>query len=382
MQYNRSSERYPRPSFLGNLPFLVIIFLGILICWWIFFHREKVYDSGAEPRPIVPRGDLAADEQGTIELFERISPSVVHITTTALFMERDFFSTNVQEKKSGDGSGFVWNRDGHIVTNYHVIHGARNVLVKFADQETYRARVIGSAKDKDIAVLHINAPPDKLVPIPVGESTGLRVGQKVFAIGNPFGCDQSLTTGVVSALGRQVESVTGRPIYNVIQTDAAINPGNSGGPLLDSAGRIIGMNTMIMSPSGSSAGVGFAVPVNTVNAVVPLIIRRGDLGRPGLGVEIMGGYAARRNGIPQGVLVMVVHGGSAAEAAGLRASKHDRVERTVTLGDVILEVNGTPVDDYDSLANELARYNVGDEVTLTVGRSGDVVRIPITLQSL
>jgi len=379
MQYERKQERYSQPSLLGSLPFLFIIVLGAVVCWWFFFHESTPSDSSIDPRPVTARDSLAADETSTIALFERTSPSVVHIATTTLKPKRSFLTLNIYEMPKGDGSGFVWDRDGHIVTNFHVIQDARSLRVKFSDQTVYRARLVGAAPDKDIAVLHIDVPPEKLHPIPVGGSSDLRVGQKVFAIGNPFGFDQSLSTGVVSALGREIESVTGKPITDMIQTDAAINPGNSGGPLLDSAGLLIGVNTAIISPSRASAGVGFAVPVDTVNAVVPLLIARGNVGRPGLGVEVA---SASRYGIKEGALIMKVSGGSAAEVAGLQGSWVDRFNGTIYFGDIILEISGARIKDSDALSHELSRYDIGDEVTLTIKRNKETIRIPVTLQAI
>jgi S1-C subfamily serine protease len=380
MQYEKMKERDPRPSFLGTLPFIFIIALGIAACWWFFFHEpSSPYDPDATPRPVTARGNLAADELSTIELFEHVSPAVVHITTTTLQPKRSYLTLNIYEMPQGDGSGFVWDRDGHVVTNFHVIQNAQGFSVKFSDQSVYRARLVGAAPDKDIAVLHIDAPADKLHPIPVGRSSDLRVGQKVFAIGNPFGFDQSLSTGVVSALGREITSVTRKPISDVIQTDAAINPGNSGGPLLDSAGRLIGINTSIASPSRASAGVGFAVPVDTVNSVVPLIIQRGNVGRPGLGITVM---PASRYGAQEGALILEVVGGSAAQVAGLRETWIDRVDGSIYFGDIILEINGARIKDSDALSSELARYNVGDEVTLTIRRNKENLRVPVTLQAI
>jgi S1-C subfamily serine protease len=221
----------------------------------------------------VPRGELAADEQSTIALYKRCAPSVVHITSLA--RQTNPYTLNVQQIPRGTGSGFVWSKDGFVVTNYHVIQGASGATVTLADGTSHRARLVGAYPDKDLAVLRIDAPAAALYPIDVGTSADLQVGQKVFAIGNPFGLDQTLTTGVISALNREIESVTGRPIRGVVQTDAAINPGNSGGPLLDSYGRLIGVNTAIASPNGASAGIGFAIPVDEVNRVVPELIAKG-----------------------------------------------------------------------------------------------------------
>ena len=238
----------------------------------------------AVPRAVADRGPLAAGERQTIELFEASSPSVVYITTVRV--GRDRFSRNLLEIPQGTGTGFVWDDRGHVVTNFHVLHGAQIARVTLDDQTTWEAKLVGVSPDKDLAVLQIEAPTEALHAIPIGTSGDLKVGQKVLAIGNPFGLDHTLTTGVISGLGREIKSVAGRPIQNVIQTDAAINPGNSGGPLLDSAGRLIGVNTMIYSPSGAYAGVGFAVPADTVNRIVPKLIVYGKIVRPGLGVEI------------------------------------------------------------------------------------------------
>ncbi|MDP3225440.1 MAG: trypsin-like peptidase domain-containing protein, partial [Rubrivivax sp.] len=238
--------------------------------------------ADAVPRAITPRGPLTADELVHVDLFKRSSPSVVHITS--LGVQRDMFSANVQQVPRGTGTGFVWDGNGHIVTNFHVIQGANGARVTLADQTSFDAQLVGAFPDRDLAVLKIDAPKDKLPPIAVGSSKDLLEGQRVYAIGNPFGLDQTLTTGIVSALNREIESFNQRTIRGVIQTDAAINPGNSGGPLLDSAGRLIGVNTQIASPSGASAGIGFAIPVDEVNRIVPRLIRDGRFVRPALGI--------------------------------------------------------------------------------------------------
>ena len=267
-----------------SFPLLFWIILAAVV--WLAYETFKpsLLDPDARPRVVTARGDLALDEQATIDLFRSASPSVVYITSIAF--RRNLFSLNVYEIPQGTGSGFIWDDQGRIVTNYHVISDANRIEVTLADRSTWKGVLVGAAPDRDIAVLKISAPSSKLQPITIGDSTDLQVGQKVFAIGNPFGLDQTLTTGIVSALGREITSRTGRTIHDVIQTDAAINPGNSGGPLLDSAGRLIGVNTAIYSPSGASAGVGFAVPISEVNKVVPEIIRKGRVIRPGLGVSL------------------------------------------------------------------------------------------------
>ncbi|NNE44644.1 MAG: trypsin-like serine protease, partial [Gemmatimonadetes bacterium] len=327
---------------------------------------------------VTPRGDLAEDEKSTIELFRAASPSVVYITNVTI--RRNIFTRNVSEVPQGTGSGFIWDRDGHVVTNWHVIEGAQAARVTLADNSTWDARLVGAAPDQDLAVLSIDAPRERLVPVSVGQSADLLVGQKVFAIGNPFGLDQTLTTGVISALGREITSRTGRTIDGVIQTDAAINPGNSGGPLLDSAGRLIGMNTAIYSPTGSSSGVGFAVPVDTINRVAPQLLRHGRVIRPGLGVRIADDAAARQLGV-EGVLVFDVAKGSAAERAGIIGTVRDQRGRLI-LGDLIVGIGRRNVEDTDSLLGALERHEVGDTVEVRIIRQGEPITLDVTLQEV
>src|SRR6185295_3452494 len=282
--------------------FCLILAVALSAAGLFFFKASWVrsaslFDPRAAPRPVTPRGDLLGDEKSTITLFRQASPSVVNIT--AIGVERDLFTLNLYQIPQGTGSGFVWDTNGDIITNVHVSQNADAAQVTLADQSNWRARVVGTAPDKDLAVLRIDAPANRLHPIPIGTSKDLQVGQSVFAIGNPFGLDQTLTTGVISALNREIESVTRRPIQGVIQSDAAINPGNSGGPLLDSAGRLIGVNTAIYSPSGASAGIGFAIPVDTVNRIVPRLIRDGRFIRPALGVTAGSESLAKVLGAPK-----------------------------------------------------------------------------------
>jgi S1-C subfamily serine protease len=323
--------------------------------------------ADAVPRAVAPRGALSADELNNIAVFKAASPSVVNIT--ALTVERDFFSFDEQQVPRGTGTGFAWDDQGHIVTNFHVIQGASAARVTLADQTTHRAELVGAFPDRDLAVLRISAPKSKLPALPVGSSRDLQVGQRVFAIGNPFGLDQTLTTGIVSALGREIESVTRRRIRNVIQTDAAINPGNSGGPLLDSAGRLIGVNTMIYSPSGGSSGIGFAIPVDEVNRIVPRLIRDGRFVRPALGVSSASTALSRALELPAGVALVAVTRGGAAQRAGLQPFRRGADGRIVQ-GDVITAVNDEPVADFDDLLTSLERFRPGDQVTLTVWRAG------------
>ena len=356
---------------------LLLLLVGVV---WLLVDRYRyvIHDPTAAPRPITPRGDLASAEQTNIEVFQHASPSVVYITSLAI--QRDRFTLNLLEIPQGTGSGFIWDSNGRVITNFHVIQNAGGAKVTLADHSTWDARLVGVAPDQDLAVLSINAPPNRLKPLPIGRSTGLQVGQHVFAIGNPFGLDQTLTTGIISALGREINAVSGRIIPDVIQTDAAINPGNSGGPLLDSAGRLIGVNTAIYSPSGSSAGIGFAVPVDTVNRVVPQLIRHGRVIRPGLGGQFANDATAQRMGI-KGVLTVEVTKGSAAESAGLQGMRRNR-QGDLILGDVIVAIEQEPTASLDDLMRVLDQYNVGDTVSVVVVRNGQRLTLPVTLQAL
>lgn len=358
---------------------ILLLILGFVagISWNSLALQKIAFEETSRPRLVTPRGDLAADEQATIELFQQASPSVVYITS--LTVQRSFFNLNILEIPQGNGSGFVWDQQGHIVTNFHVIQNADAAQVTLADQSTWEARLIGVAPEKDLAVLRIEAPKEKLRPIPLGTSHELKVGQKAFAIGNPFGLDQTLTTGIVSALGREIESVAGIQIPDVIQTDAAINPGNSGGPLLDSGGRLIGVNTAIYSPSGASAGVGFAIPVDTVNWVVPDLIAYGKLIRPTLGVQTASPQLTQRLGI-EGALILNVLPGSGAEQAGLRPTRRDAFGR-VKLGDIIVAIDDYPVRSSNDLILLLEKRKAGEKVRVTVLRDDQKYQVEIILQS-
>ena len=368
-----------RPRF-RLAPLLLPLLLGLVLGFYLF----RVLDVGLRrppptPRAVTPRGDLDAEEKSNIELFRESSPSVVYITTHARRL--DFWTRNVTEIPRGTGSGFVWDSAGHVVTNFHVLQGASTADVSLAGRTGYKAAFVGGAPQYDLAVLRIGAPRQDLHPIAVGTSRDLQVGQRVYAIGNPFGLDRTLTTGIVSALGRTIQSVSGRPIEDVIQTDAAINPGNSGGPLLDSAGRLIGVNTAIYSPSGSSAGIGFAVPVDTVARVVPQLIAHGRIVRPTLGISVderVNLVLTREMGV-EGVMVLGVAPGSSAEAAGLLAAERAS-DGSVVPGDVIQEVDGKTVRSVDDLLGALEAHDVGDRVTLKVQREGRRVEVPVTLQ--
>src|SRR5688572_26713059 len=341
-------------------------------------QQRSVASSGTavQPRAVQPRGPLSADERNTISVFESVSPSVVYITTVQYV--RDFFSRNVMRVPQGTGSGFIWDEQGRVVTNYHVVRDAQEATVRLGDQRSFRARLVGASIDHDIAVLEIDVPEDLPAPISIGSSDELRVGQTVLAIGNPFGLDHTLTTGIVSALNRTVENELGGEIDNVIQTDAAINPGNSGGPLIDSAGRLVGINTMIYSPSGAYAGIGFAVPVDTINRVVPRLIAYGEYIRPTLGIEARDDVSRQLLGGDEGVVVIRVVPGSPAARAGLRAAEQTGAGR-VRLGDVIVAIDGQPVATMGMFVNLLDAHEFGDRVTLTVRRGDERIEVPVTL---
>nr|WP_143903585.1 trypsin-like peptidase domain-containing protein [Tepidimonas thermarum] len=333
----------------------------------------------AAERTVTPRGDLAADEQATIELFEKARDSVVFISTAQVV--RDAWTRNVWEVPRGNGSGFIWDDAGHVVTNFHVIEGASSATVRLADGRDYRAALVGASPAHDIAVLRIGVGFKRPPPVPIGTSHDLKVGQKVFAIGNPFGLDWTLTTGIVSALDRTLDGGAGKPpIQHLIQTDAAINPGNSGGPLLDSAGRLIGINTAIYSPSGASAGIGFAVPVDTVRRVVPQLIERGRYVRPALGIEVdetLNQRLAQATGVA-GVYVLRVQPGGAADKAGLQAVRLG--PQGLEPGDVITAVQGQPVESVAQLLARLDDFQVGDTVRLRVRRGEASRELDLTLQ--
>jgi len=325
--------------------------------------------------PPAPQPQLQAEERATIALFEHASPAVVYITSLAV--QQDLFSLDLTAIPQGTGSGFIWDRQGHVVTNFHVIAEASALRVTLADQSNWNAKVVGAAPEKDLAVLKIDAPANRLTALPLGNSAGLKVGQSVFAIGNPFGFDQSLTTGVVSALGREMQSIGGAPLRDVIQTDAAINPGNSGGPLLDSSGRLIGVNTAIYSPSGSSAGIGFAIAVHDVAWVVPDLIRYGRVRRPTLGVELAPEGLGQRLGV-EGAIVYRVERGSGADRAGIEGIQRGNFGRW-ELGDVIVSLDGQPVTSQGALQVALEGKQAGQTVRVGLQRGNRRVEVAVPL---
>jgi S1-C subfamily serine protease len=370
---------------------LRVLSIGVVVCVLLLpFRQSEAAEWGkplgeayegleGKPRPVAPApAELSPDERATMAVFERTTKSVVFIANTAI--QRDFWSLDIMEVPQGSGSGFVWNKQGHIVTNFHVIYGASSIKVTLADRSEHQARLVGADPDHDLAVLQIQAPESLVEPLAIGASHDLRVGQKVLAIGNPFGLDHTLTTGVVSALGRTIKSMTNRTIEGVIQTDAAINPGNSGGPLLDSSGRLIGVNTQIVSPSGAYAGIGFAVPVDTVNRIVPELIKHGKLIRPGLGISLIPDSIARRWGV-KGLIIGKVSRGGSADRAGLRGAR-ETVTGRVELGDILVAVDGKPVETVDDLMDVMENHKVGDRVRVDVIRSNKRQSIDVILQAM
>ncbi len=358
----------------NNFPRLIVIWILIITSLWLGerFVRS-VFLTASEPRSVTPRGSLTEMENHTVELFKTLAPSVVYIVTESRRTGPFGFSA----EQRGTGSGFVWDAAGHVVTNYHVLAEAERLWVRVNDTETVSARRVGIAPDYDLAVLALSSTRSVLRPIPVGTSNDLKVGQSVFAIGNPFGLSRTLTTGVISALNRRLPTAPNREIRGAIQTDAAINPGNSGGPLLDSAGRLIGVNTAILSETGVYAGIGFAVPVDVVNRVVPELIARGRVERPGIGIVALPEEVNARLGVT-GIIIESVVPGSTAQAAGL--SGIDRYRRTI--GDIITHVNGEPVYSVADLAAILQEAGVGAEVELTLIRNNRRRKVRIEVMNI
>ncbi len=331
--------------------------------------------TGAE-RPIPDHA--LAHERNTIEAFRGAADSVVFVTNERL--QRSFRSLNISKIPQNTGSGIIWDERGHVLTNLHVIQGANALSITLKDGSTHDARVVGFDPNKDLAVLKIEANAARLVPITRGRSAHLVVGQKVLAIGNPFGLDHTLTVGVISALGREIQSVAGTTIEDVIQTDASINPGNSGGPLLDSAGRMIGVNTSIVSPVGQSAGIGFAVPVDTIERIVPQLIQYGKVRRAGLGIHILRDAYSQQWGI-SGVIIREVQANAPAGRAGLRSMRVDR-RGTVVSFDVITAIGEEPISGYDDLYQALDGREPGDRVTVHYERDGQPRKTTLILQEL
>jgi len=346
------------------------------MAWLAPLYGAERQTAPAVTPATAPDEGLSELERRTIKVYETCSPAVVAVANKA--MVQDWFSMRVYEVPQGTGTGFIWDRKGHVITNYHVIHEAAELQVTLRDGTSYEAEVVGADPDHDLAVLRIRAPEAALVPIPVGVSRNLRVGQTVLAIGNPFGLDTSLSVGIVSALGRTIEAMTGRSIREVIQTDAAINPGNSGGPLLDSSGRLVGINTAIMSTSGSYAGVGFAVPVDTVRRIVPQLIATGRVQRVGLGIEMVPDHIMASLNVEGVGILRPLPGGGAAKAGleGIRRSGRGGF----VLGDVIVDIDKAPVKSIDDLAAALDQRQPGDEVQVVIVRGKKRYTVTVALQ--
>ena len=367
----------------GWIIFGLLVALAALLFRYHQPIQRDLFRADAAPRAITPRGELAVVETSQIELFEQAAPAVVNIDTLG-----ETAGPEAMEIPRGNGSGFVWDEAGYLVTNFHVVAEAfanplaSRIRVTFADRTSQPATIVGVVPDKDLAVLKVDATRNQLVAIPIGSSADLRVGQNVYAIGSPFGLEQTFTTGVVSAVGRSIRSPTNAAIYDVIQTDAAINPGNSGGPLLDSAGRLVGVNTAISTDRGGSNGVGFAIPIDTVNHYVPQLIATGRIERPGLGVSVT---TSRDPAVP-GAEIVKVYPDTAAAAAGLRGID----QTTGTPGDLVVGVDGQPIESSDDLIRTVNKRRVGETLRLTVVRRGPLdselpaesIEVDVTLQEL
>jgi S1-C subfamily serine protease len=321
---------------------------------------------------------LLEDERNTVNTFKNTVQSVVNVTNIQK-VSGSLFDYNAHEAPVGAGTGFVWDKKGHIITNFHVIQGGDKFLVTFrGDKKPYKADLVGKVSNKDVAVLKLSEMPKKLVPIKVGRSKTLQVGQKTMAIGNPFGLDHTITSGIVSALDRKIMGIGNVRIFGMIQTDASINPGNSGGPLLDSNGALIGMNTVIYSKSGSSAGIGFAVPVDTISRIVPDLIKNGKVTRPGLGIGPASEYQKSRLGVEKGIVVLYVDPKGGAGKAGIQGFTKDKYGRQYP-GDIILAIDKKSVNTVDDIYHALGKYKVGDVVTADIFRKGKVKKVEIKL---
>jgi len=365
MSRPRSERDEPAFSGLFSGTFLSLVVLALAV---VYGGRglAGLLRPAPEPRPVEVRGELTPEERTTVALFQRASPAVVSITASNLYRQRG--ERPVQEVPEGSGSGFVWDEEGHVVTNLHVVREGSLFTVRFQDRSAYRAELVGAAPDYDLAVLKVEAPREKLAPLPLGSSRDLVVGQRSYAIGYPFDLEQTLTTGVVSGLDRRIRSQSNLNINGVIQTDAAINPGNSGGPLLDSSGRLIGVNTAIASATGANTGVGFAVPVDTVNRIVPRILAEGWLERAGLGIVIAEDFHASDRGLSGAVVDSLSPAGPAARA-GLVGLRRDETG-AIRLGDVIVGIDGQEIRSAADLYQALEPYRAGDVVRVRLDRPG------------
>lgn len=356
-----------RNSFLFRLGAIALVGVMLIATWQGFpLLLAEVFGSGS-PRAVTPRGDLAADEQSTIALFENARGSVAYIATTERVV--DPFTRNPLQVPRGSGSGFFWDNLGHVVTNHHVIAGAGGATVRLADGRAFEATLVASSPDHDLAVLRVAIPTGRPAPLPIASSAELRVGQKVFAIGNPFGLDWTLTTGVISALNRELPGDNGGTIEGLIQTDAAINPGNSGGALVDASGNLVGINSAIYSRTGGSQGIGFAIPVSIARKVMEQIIKSGSVTRGWVGVEVqdLSPELAESFSLKsaEGALIAGVLKGGPADVGGIRP------------GDILLAVNGRVVADSASLLNLIAALKPGEDAQLTVARKQQTLNLKI-----
>jgi S1-C subfamily serine protease len=388
-RYRDSTRTWPALVIL-----LVLLVLGgIAIGYFVFRDHRSTHDADAKLREVTPRGERDAFEKERIQVFKDVSPSVVNVDT--LRIQRRGYAGQ-SEQAVGTGSGFVWDDKGRIVTNFHVvrdtlqitsegavsIRSTATVRVALATGKTWDAELVGIAPDNDLSVLQIKAPPDSLKPIPVGSSNDLEVGQTVYAIGNPFGQSLTFTHGIVSALDREIQSATDRPITGVIQTDASLNPGNSGGPLLDREGRLIGVNTAITSPSGGNVGIGYAIPVDTVNQVVTELIRTGRAPTPSLGIEVLRERDTRALRYEKGVMIAEVRPGSAAAKAGLHGFHTDQATGRQTPGDLIVAVNSEPVNTIADFQRAMAKMRVQQTIILTIQRGNETQDVKVTLEGI
>jgi 2-alkenal reductase len=342
---------------------LTVWILLLATAWVAEPYVVSMWASAAGPRMVTPRGDLSQAEQATIKLFQTVSPSVVHVFAQG--REQGNFLGEQRESVVQSGSGIVWDAAGHLITNYHVINGTSQIGARLPSGEFVNAHLVGAAPNYDLAVLQMDALRSPLRPIAIGRSSGLLVGQETFAIGNPYGLEQTLTSGIISALHRRLPTAASHEISGVIQTDAPINPGNSGGPLLDSAGRLIGVNSAIISGSGASAGIGFAIPVDVVNRIAGQLIRDGRVPTPGIGIVAASESEATRLSL-DGIIIVRTQAQSPAAKAGLEGAAADGG----VVQDVITAANGQPVHSMSDLANVLEDVGVGNTVTLTVMRDG------------
>jgi|688.fasta_scaffold74826_1 S1-C subfamily serine protease len=355
----------------------ILLLLCLALCWRTRgFSRSLWQTSPSEPPPVIARGPLTGDEAETVRIYHDVAPSVVNIVN--LSAPRDNMQIDEFAIRRGTGSGFVWNQSGYIVTNHHVLLGGDRFLVSFANRQgQFDGELVGIAPDQDLAVLKINAPAEFLKPAPLGTSDGLSPGQKVLAIGSPFELDRTLTVGVISGLGREIPSLTKRPILGVIQTDAAINPGSSGGPLLDSAGLVIGVNAQIRSSTGQNAGVGFAIPIDTVRRIVPQLIQSGRVDRVGMGIEILDDRFTAQWGLA-GVMVRNVAPGSPAAQAGLLPMRRDESGRNLA-GDLILAIDDTPIANSLDLFRALDQKQPGGKVQVQLQRGQKQLTVEVGL---